>query len=381
MKARFNFPTRILFGEGTLSDLPGELGNLGAHRVLVVSDKGLVKAGIVDRVTEVIDAGGLEHVVYDQVSPNPTGTQVDEGAGLFRGEHCDAIIGVGGGSPMDAAKAIQLRIHHRDPLREYDDLLGGDAKVTGPLPPLVALPTTSGTGSEVSRSAVVTLEDVGRKVVIFSPRLMPSVALCDPELTYGLPARITAETGMDALSHNLEAYLSKGYHPMADAIALQGIAMVGANLARAVADGGNREARREMMMASTMGAVAFQKGLGVIHSLAHALGAVAGVAHGLANAVIMPHAMRFNAAGAPERLTAVAKALGAGDASPEGAARAVEDLLGRIGLPGTLGQAGVSDEHFEDIVDKAMADGCHGQNPLAMTRESMATLLRTCFGG
>ncbi len=381
MKTRFNFPTRILFGEGVLSDLPGELESLGAGKVLLVSDKGLVKAGLVGRVRDVLEAGGVSVVVFDQVSPNPTGGQVDEGAGVFRSEGCDAVVGLGGGSPMDAAKAIQLRIHHTEPLKVYDDLLGGDAKVTGPLPPMVAVPTTSGTGSEVSRSAVVTLEDVGRKVVIFSPRLMPSVALCDPELTYGLPARITAETGMDALSHNLEAYVSKGYHPMADAIALEGIAMVGAHLASAVADGKNVEARREMMMASTMGAVAFQKGLGVIHSLAHALGAVTGVAHGLANAVIMPHAMRFNAAGAGERLARVAAALGASDHSAEGAARAVEALLEKIGLPHNLSDAGVSDARFDEIVDKAMADGCHGQNPVAMTKQTMASLLETCFRG
>ena len=271
MKSRFNYPTRILFGQGVIEDLPAEVKALGGKRPLLVTDSGLMKTDIPGNIEKILKDGGLEPAVFSDVSPNPPDQQVDAGASAFATHRADCIVALGGGSPLDAGKAVQIRIHHKEPLEGYDDLLGGDAKITGELPPLIAIPTTAGTGSEVSRSAVITVASVDRKVVLFSPRLMPAVAVCDPELTYGLPPRITAETGMDALSHNLEAYLSKGYHPMADAIAMLGICMAVDNLPVAVANGRDEKARQEMMMASTMGAVAFQKGLGVIHSLAHPL--------------------------------------------------------------------------------------------------------------
>jgi len=281
MKTRFNYPTRILFGEGVLGDLPPYLESLAVKRPLLVTDRGLMKTDIPEKVVSLLRSAGLETRIFNAIDPNPTAEQVEQGAAAFREHNADGIVALGGGSPLDAAKAIQLRINHHLPLEEYDDLKGGDTKILGELPPLVAIPTTAGTGSEVSRSAVITIGAVGRKVVIFSPRLMPAVAVCDPELTYGLPARLTAETGLDALSHNLEAYLATGYHPMADGIALRATAMIFENLPRAVANGRDVEARREMLMASTMGAVAFQKGLGVAHSLAHALGAICGISHGL----------------------------------------------------------------------------------------------------
>jgi alcohol dehydrogenase class IV len=299
---------------------------------------------------------------------------VDAGASAFTAHAADSIVALGGGSPLDAGKAIQIRIHHKEPLEVYDDLLGGDAKITGELPPLIAVPTTAGTGSEVSRSAVITVASVDRKVVLFSPRLMPAVAVCDPELTYGLPPRITAETGMDALSHNLEAYLSTGYHPMADAIAMLGICMVVDNLPVAVANGRDEKARQEMLMASTMGAVAFQKGLGVIHSLAHPLSSVAGVSHGLANAIMMPHALRFNAETAPDRVADVAPALGTDDVSGEGAAQAVLELSRQIGLPTRLSDAGVTKDMIPKLTEKAMQDGCHTCNPRECKPEDMESL-------
>jgi len=289
-------------------------------------------------------------------------------------------VALGGGSPIDAGKGIQIRVNHHEPLETYDDLLGGDAKITAPLPPLIAIPTTAGTGSEVSRSAVITVEAVGRKVVLFSPRCMPAVAICDPELTYGLPPRITAETGMDALSHNLEAYLAQGYHPMADAIALKGIAMVVKNLPVAVENGTDERARQEMMMASTMGAVAFQKGLGVIHSLAHALGVIAGMSHGLANSIMMPHAIMFNQDETSERLYDVAHVLGAEDESPEGAAWAVKELALKTGLPVTLSEWGeISERQLKTMVDKAMEDGCHMMNPCSVCGADMEELFRAAW--
>jgi 4-hydroxybutyrate dehydrogenase len=374
MKSRFNYPTRILFGQGVIEDLAAEVQALGGKRPLLVTDSGLIKTNIPGRLEKVLKDGGLQPAVFSDVSPNPTGEQVDAGASVFSQHKADSIVAVGGGSPLDAGKAIQIRIHHQEPLEVYDDLLGGDAKITGELPPLIAVPTTAGTGSEVSRSAVITVASVDRKVVLFSPRLMPAVAVCDPELTYGLPPRITAETGMDALSHNLEAYLSKGYHPMADAIAMLGICMVVDNLPVAVADGQDEKARQEMMMASTMGAVAFQKGLGVIHSLAHPLSSVAGVSHGLANAIMMPHALRFNAETAPDRVADVAPALGTDDVSGEGAAQAVMELSRQIGLPTRLCEAGVTEDMIAKLSEKAMQDGCHTCNPRECKLEDMESL-------
>lgn len=375
MRATFNYPTRILFGEGVVQELPGSVKKLKRTRPLVVTDRGLMRTDIVSRVTDLLKNEGLSAEVFSEVEPNPTDVQVDRGAEAYRKASADCVVALGGGSPLDAAKAVQVRIHHDEPMEAYDDMTGGAAKITGPLPPLLAVPTTSGTGSEVSRAAVITVQAVVRKLVIFAPRLMPSVALCDPELTYGLPPRVTAETGMDALSHNLEAFLAVGYHPMADGIALEGIRMIGKSLRKAVEDGRNVEARRDMMAASSMGAVAFQKGLGIIHSAAHALGAVTNIAHGLANAILMPFALRFNAAAAAERVVEVARALGAADLSPEGAARAVETLLQDIGLPARLSDAGVNRGHIGSLVEKAMADGCHTQNPRPVSAADMEAFL------
>jgi alcohol dehydrogenase class IV len=374
MKTRFNYPTRILFGQGVIEDLAAEVKTLGGKRPLIVTDSGLMKTDIPGRIKKILKNSGLEPAVFSDVSPNPTDRQVDAGASAFSDHGADSIVAVGGGSPLDAGKAVQIRVHHKEPLEVYDDLKGGDAKITGELPRLVAVPTTAGTGSEVSRSAVITVTSVDRKVVLFSPRLMPEVAVCDPELTYGLPPRITAETGMDALSHNLEAYLSKGYHPMADAIAMLGICMAVDNLPVAVADGQDVEARQEMMMASSMGATAFQKGLGVIHSLAHPLSSVAGVSHGLANAIMMPHALRFNAESDPDRVADVAPALGSEDGSGEGAARAVLELCRQIGLPTRLCEAGVTEAMIPKLTEKAMQDGCHTCNPRDCTPEDMESL-------
>lgn len=379
MKTRFNYPTRIIFGQGVLADLADELKALGASRPLLVTDGGLAKTEIPERTMAVLRAGGLQPVLFSDISPNPVDGQVDAGAEVFKSHDADSLVALGGGSPMDAAKAIQIRINHHEPMEVYDDLLGGDAKITGALPPLVAIPTTAGTGSEVSRSAVITVAAADRKVVLFAPGLMPCVALCDPELTYGLPPRITAETGMDALSHSLEAYVSKGYHPMADAIALKSIRMIVEHLPTAVERGNDELARQEMLMASTMGAVAFQKGLGVVHSLAHPLSTVSDLGHGLANAILLPHSVRFNAEAIGDRIGALAHALGAKEMNGEGAASALDALLGRVGLPKTLTEVGVQKEDLERLVKKSLEDGCHACNPRVCTETEMDAILRAAF--
>jgi len=379
MQTRFNYPTRIIFGQGVIEKVCDELKALGGKRPLIVTDSGLVKTGLPDRLRGILENGGLPTLIFSGVSPNPTDAQADDGAAAYKAHRADSIVAIGGGSALDAGKAVQVRINNHEPMEVYDDNIGGDAKITGALPQLIAIPTTSGTGSEVGRSAVITVAAVHRKVVVFHPKLLPAVALCDPELTYGLPPRITAETGMDALSHSLEAYVAKGYHPMADAIALKGIRMVADNLVKAVENGKDVIARQEMMMASTMGATAFQKGLGVIHSLAHPLSSTAGVSHGLANAIMMPFAIRFNASAAAERAADVAVALRASEASAEGAARAVEALLKKLGLPTRLSAAGVTLKHIEQMIPKAMEDGCHPSNPRACTAADMEALYKAAL--
>jgi 4-hydroxybutyrate dehydrogenase len=309
MISRFSFPNRMVFGPGAITHLPDLLTEFNATRVLLVSDEGLVRAGLVDRVREQIEVNA-DAILFTEVEPNPTEACVDRAAERLNAEGCDLVIGLGGGSAMDAAKAAALRANHHASFNDYEIQIGGDRNMTEDVPPIFAIPTTAGTGSEVGRSSVVTLADGNRKAVICGPKLLPSIALCDPELTLGLPPHITAATGMDALTHNIEAYLSTWYHPICDAIALGGIRLATENLETAVKDGQNIEARSNMMLASSMGAIAFQKDLGAAHSMAHPLSTIAGVPHGLANAIVLSHVMAFNKPNAVDRLGDVAQAMG-----------------------------------------------------------------------
>src|SRR5512141_559282 len=243
MISEFSFPTRIVYGEGALREVPNHLARLGVRRPLVVADQGIAASGILARLVAVLEDAKLPVAVFDAVRPDPTGDDVERGLAAYRAASADGIVAIGGGSPIDAAKGIRLLASHPPPLAQYDDAKDGWRLVVNPLPPMIAIPTTAGTGSEVGRSFVVTLADTGRKTVVFAPPLLPSVAVCDPELTYGLPPRLTAATGMDAFTHNLEAFAAKGFHPLADALALKGIAICARFLTRAVQDGSDREAR------------------------------------------------------------------------------------------------------------------------------------------
>lgn len=351
-------------------------------RPLIVTDPGIIKSGLLERLTAPLERAGICAALFDRVEGNPTEASVFPGLEIYHRERCDGIVAMGGGSSIDAAKAIRLKVTHALPLADYDDLKNGGGRISANLPPMIAIATTSGTGSEVGRSAVITLEATGRKTVIFSPHLIPSVAVEDPELTLGLPPHITAATGMDAMTHNLEAYLSVGYHPMCDAIALRGVAMVNCHLPTAVRDGKNLEARTEMMAAAMMGAVAFQKGLGTVHSLAHPLSTVAGLHHGLTNAILLPHVMRFNLPVVRDRLADLAGALGADvrglgpDEAANAAILAIEKLNEAIGIPRHLSECGVKPEMIPLMVPKALEDGCHLQNPRPTTAADMAMLYR-----
>lgn len=367
----WSFPTIVVFGNGSLAALPDHVRRAGATRALVVCDPGVVKAGIAARVTSVLEAAKIPSAVFDKVHPNPIEEDVVGGVAAYQGHGADIVVSVGGGSPLDVGKLIALKTTHARPLHEYDDAIGGDAHITANVPPIINVPTTAGTGSEVGRSGVVTLSATGRKTVIFSPHLMAKAAILDPELTVSMPPKVTAATGFDALTHCVEAYLSIGDHPMADGIALMGIELCAKHLARAVEAGADLEARGAMMKAAMMGAVAFQKGLGVCHSLAHPLSSEKDLHHGLANALCLPAVVDFNNAVVPDRVERIRRAIDLNATSLSNALRALRE---KVGLPMGLNSEGVTKADIPKLADKAMEDACHRCNPRPCTREDMAKL-------
>jgi alcohol dehydrogenase class IV len=372
----WSYPTRILFGAGAAAETGNEVKRLGAARALIVTDKGVIKAGLVAPVEQALASAGIAMTVFTDVDPNPVEKNVHEGVLAYREAKADVIVAVGGGSPLDVGKIIRLKSRpgvHERPLVDYDDATGGDAYITANLPPMLALPTTAGTGSEVGRSGVVTLDANRRKTVIFSPYLMVNAAILDPELTTSMPAPTTAATGFDALTHCLEAFVSIGDHPMADAIALGGLRLVAEFLPTAVKNPTDLAARGAMLKAAMMGAVAFQKGLGACHSLAHPLSNLCGLHHGLANALCLPAVIDFNAAVAEAKLAEVARALGA-EPSSRALAEKLRELRRSIGLPESLGTAGVKSEQLEPLADGAIADACHRSNPRPCTRGDLLSL-------
>lgn len=376
--AIMSFPTRMIAGPGALQHLPGEIATLGANHALVVADLGLQKIGLVDRVTAVLDAGGIGHTRYLGVSKNPKEKDVLDGVDAYHASGASMIIGLGGGAPMDVAKLIRLKVTHPLPLAEYDDTKDGSSKIHADQPPMIAIPTTAGTGSEVGRSGVVSLGPTGVKVVVFSPHMMPQVAIADAELTTGLPPSITAATGIDALTHAIEAYVCKGTHPFADTFALSAIARVGANLRTAVHEGTDLRARHEMMLAAAMGATSFQKGLGACHALAHPLSAICDLHHGLANAIMLPHVIRFNLDEARGRYERVAAALGV-DATAEACLSAVESLLDDIGSPRKLSAVGVSPDAIDAMVVQALEDACAPANPRRLTANAARAMYQAAM--
>jgi 4-hydroxybutyrate dehydrogenase len=374
--AYWSFPTRIVFGAGAARQAGPESRRIGAKRALIVTDRGVVGAGLLAPIEASLTEAGVSFATFADVEPNPVEKNVHDGVRAYREAGADLIVAVGGGSPLDVGKIIRLKARpgaHERPLVDYDDATGGDAHVTANVPPMLALPSTAGTGSEVGRSGVVTLDANHRKTVIFSPHLMANAALLDPELTRSMPAKTTAATGFDALTHCLEAYVSLGDHPMADAIAVGGVGLVARHLRRAVAHPADLEARSGMMKAAMMGAVAFQKGLGACHSLAHPLSNLCGLHHGLANALCLPAVVEWNGAAAAERLADVARALG-GEPSPNGLALALRQLRADIGLPDSLSASGVRRDQLSALADGAIEDACHRSNPRPCSRADLLKL-------
>jgi alcohol dehydrogenase class IV len=365
---RFSFPTPIHFGPGVRRMISDNLRGAGVKRPLIVTDRGMAGLPLLGEIRELLKAGDLQVGVFSEVWGNPVKSQVLEGVKAYRAHQADSIVGVGGGVALDVAKAIALMIHHPGDLFDYEDDKPGALPVDREIPYWVAVPTTAGTGSEVGRSSVVSDDVTHVKKIIFSPRLLAKTVFADPELTTGLPAAVTASTGLDALTHCVEAFLAKGFHPICDGIALEGLRLAAVNLKKAVHEPTNLEARGGMLMASMMGAIAFQKGLGVTHSCAHALGTVVDMHHGLANGVMIDFALQHNVAGVPERFTRMAQTVGLSDTRPESFLAWLRQLKKEVGIAAGLKSAGVSSDRLGKLVDIAIADACHPSNPVPCTR-------------
>jgi 4-hydroxybutyrate dehydrogenase len=371
----FTFPNRILFGGGARNLLAGELERLGITRPFLVTDPGLIASGLVAQVVGPIDRHA---VIYSDIQSNPAEEDVLAGLNRYHDAECDGVIGLGGGSPIDAAKAIRLLVTHPGRLADYDLTRGGQEKIKPAMPPMIAVPTTAGTGSEAGRGTLIQLPQTGRKTIALSNHLLPNTAICDPDLTRDLPPALTAGTGMDAFSHCVESYLSTTFHPICDGIAVEGLRYISKGLETAVRDGSNVEARNAMMMGALLGGISFHKGLGVVHALSHALGSRGRVHHGTLNAIILPHALRFNREAADPRMAELAGRLGlgrGGDAAGH-LVTLTELVLARMPLPRRLGHlAGLERDQITEYARLAMLDHCHRTNPRPCTHADMENLL------
>jgi 4-hydroxybutyrate dehydrogenase len=371
--------TQIQLDFGAIRLLPEECERAGIRRPLIVTDRGVRTAGVLEPALRAL--ASLPHAVFDDTPSNPTEAAVRAAVEVYRAHGCDGLVAVGGGSSMDLAKGVAIAATHPGPLKTYATIEGGSPRITDAVAPVIAVPTTAGTGSEVARGAIVIVDD-GRKLGFHNWLLMPRAAICDPELTLGLPPGLTAATGMDALAHCLETFMSAAANPPADGIALDGLERGWAHIERATRDGQDREARWNMMSASMQGALAFQKGLGCVHSLSHALGGVdPRLHHGTLNAVFLPAVIRFNAPAESmvkeRRLQRIARAIGLDSCDAEGhaVADAIRSLNARLGLPTGLAQMGVTPDVFERVIDGAMADHCHKTNPRLASRDDYREML------
>jgi alcohol dehydrogenase class IV len=382
LTGNWNYPTSIRFGAGRIAELPDACRSLGMTRPLLVTDPGLAALPMVARAAGLFDAAGLPCAVFSDVQPNPVEENVNRGVAAYRAGGHDGVIAFGGGSALDAAKAIALMVGQKRPLWDFEDREDWFTRVdVAGMAPVVAVPTTAGTGSEVGRASVITDLADHTKKIIFHPRMLPAIVIEDPELTLGLPAHVTAATGMDALSHCLEAWCSPFYHPMAEGIAAEGMRLVRNWLPAAVRDGTNLEARSHMLIASSMGATAFQKGLGAMHSLSHPCGANLNTHHGLTNAVVMPYVLLWNRRAIEEKMVRLAAYLRLERPSFDGFLDWVLELRAGIGIPHTLAEIGVREEHAAAFAPQALTDPSTGGNPLPMTEEGFRNLYLNCIRG
>jgi alcohol dehydrogenase class IV len=377
--ARILYLTQIDIDHGAVRLLQAECERIGMRHPLVVTDAGVRVAGVLQHALDAL--AEVPHAVFDRTPSNPTEAAVREAVAVFHHERCDGLIAVGGGSSIDLAKGVAIAAAHDGPLKTYATIEGGSLKISDRVVPLIAVPTTAGTGSEVARGAIIIVDD-GRKLGFHSWHLMPKAALLDPELTLGLPPGLTAATGMDAIAHCMETFMAPAVNPPADGISLDGLARGWAHIERATRDGQDRPARWQMMSASMQGAMAFQKGLGCVHSLSHSLGGVnPRLHHGTLNAMFLPAVVRFNAAAesiqGEQRLQRMAQAMGLAGCDAQGTqvAEAISAMNARLGLPSGLAAMGVTEDQFERVIDGAMADHCHKTNPRIATRSDYRDML------
>ncbi|MXY29370.1 iron-containing alcohol dehydrogenase [Candidatus Poribacteria bacterium] len=383
-------PPRIEFGDGTIQNLGEHVKAFDGKKPLLVSDAGVINAGILAKATEALDVVGLGYAIYSDIEPNPTDLSIADGVEAYKTEACDVVIAVGGGSVMDAAKAIRLLITHEPPLEPYYADVGGLARIRGDMPPLICVPTTAGTGSEVSQGAIITdtslqTTDRWRKRAIVTPFNMANIALLDPGITLGMPPALTAATGMDAITHGIEAYTATKYHPIAEGVALQALKILSANIQKVYHNGEDVTARGEMLLGSCMAAFSFQKGLGAVHSLAHQLSTDAPIPHGVANAILLPPVMEFNFSHASEKYAEVARTLGIDttDMDIDEAGNAAIDKIRafntELNMPAGLGAAGLDRRKIPKLAADAMLDHCHKFNPRACTETDMVALFQASF--
>ena len=375
----FVFPNTIKFGSGSVSALPEALADLGAKRPLLVTDPGLLEDGL---FSDILDTSNLKgSAVFSEVDANPSEANVRKGAEAFRSENCDCVVGVGGGSALDAAKGIRLLVHHEGPLRDYGIREKGWSRMTQPMPEMIAIPTTAGTGSEVARGALLIEETEGAKIAVVGPRLFPSMSICDPELTVGLPKSLTAGTGMDALPHCVEEYLSPQFNPIVEGLALEGVRRATTSILRAYKDGSDIEARSDMMVAAMLGGMGFAKGLGVVHSLSHAIGGLFGGHHGTLNAVLLPACLEFNRDFCLPKFRLLTQAAGIpvegmdDHGCADGFIDYIEKLNTQLGVSLALSGLGIAESDLDRLADYSMKDHCHLTNPRKPTLEDFKDLL------
>jgi alcohol dehydrogenase class IV len=379
--ANWNYPTAIRFGVGRIKELPDACKAAGIGRPLLVTDAGLAKLPVTAKAVDLLKAAGLPVAVFSDVQPNPVEANLTAGIAAFRAGKHDGVVAFGGGSGLDTGKLIAFMVGQTRPVWDFEDVgdwwTRADAET---IAPVVAVPTTAGTGSEVGRAGVLTDEKTHTKKVIFHPKMMPKIVICDPELTVGMPPIITTGTGMDALAHCIEAYCAPFYHPMAEGIAVEGTRLVFANLPKAHANGGDLEARANMMSAAAMGATAFQKGLGAIHSLSHPVGALYNTHHGMTNGVFMPYVLAFNRSAIEEKIIRLAAFLGISGGF-DGFMNAVLELRRKTGVPHTLAGLGVDGGKADLIAGMAIVDPTAGGNPVPLTKEGARQIFDAALRG
>ncbi len=371
----WSYPTAIKFGAGRIAEIVDACAQVSIKKPLLVTDKGLASLPITAATLDLLDAAGLGRAMFSEVDPNPNERNLADGVKAYRDGGHDGVIAFGGGSGLDLGKMVAFMAHQTRPLWDFEDVDDWWSRADADaIAPIIAVPTTAGTGSEVGRASVITNSETHVKKIIFHPKVLPSVVICDPELTVGMPKIITAGTGMDAFAHCLEAFSSPHYHPMSQGIALEGMRLVKEYLPRAYSDGGDIEARAHMMSAAMMGATAFQKGLGAIHAISHPIGAVYGTHHGMTNAVVMPPVLKLNRSEIEVRIGEAANYLGI-KGGFDGFFDYVLDLRRQLSVPDTLGDMGIGTDKIEELVDGALKDPSCGGNPVVLTAENTRQLL------